>query len=241
MTSRTSDQDRRNFDTDEGAGDEFEASAGQKVLDIARFMALQLRRTVVFVPLFGVAYLAMGFLWYQSAEAERTLEARSDSQLFLLGQPAPQPDLLLKQIEGWDAAYQVTLDGRISRPADSDLIERIIGAAESAGLVVMETGTNQDGITTLENDRYTATPLFMKANGTLDGIERFLDTLETDEFAAFEVQASTFDADEVGYILTVRGVFYSLPENYGDVLTDDDPPVIQVGPVAGTVVDRVAP
>ena len=241
MTSRTDVKNGRNFDIDEGAGDEVAASVGHQALHMSRLVALQLRRTVVFVPLFGVVYLLIGFLWYQSAQAERMLEAESTSHLILLSQPAPQPDLLLKQIEGWDAAYQVTLDARISRPADSELIERVIGAAESAGLVVTKTGTNEDGIATLENDRYTVTPLLMKANGTLDGIERFLNTLETDEFAAFEVQTSMLNAEEVGYVLTVRGVFYSLPENYGDMLADDDPTVIQVGPVAGTVVDRVAP
>ena len=241
MTSRTDVKNGRNFDTDEGAGDEVAASVGQQVLDMSRLVALQLRRTVVFVPLFGVVYLVMGFLWYQGLQVERNLDAVFDSQLFLLAQPAPQPDRLLKQIEGWDAAYQVTLDARISRPADSDLIERVIDAAESAGLVVIKTGTNDDGIATLENDSYTVTPLLMKANGTLDGIERFLNTLETDEFAAFEVQTSMFNAETVGYILTLRGVFYSLPENYGDMLADDDPPVIPVIPAGGTVVEGVAP
>lgn len=243
MTVKTGDKDRRNFDTGEGAGDEFEPGAGRRVLEIARFMALHLRRVVVFAPIFGVVYLVMGFLWYQGVQVEKILEAESDSQLALLAQPAPQPDLLLKQIEGWDTAYQVTLDGRISRPKDSDLIGRVIDAAESAGLVVIETGTNDDGIATLGNDRYTATPLLMKANGTLDGIERFLDTLETDEFAAFEVQASMFDAEVVGYVLTLRGVFYSLPENYGDVIADEDSDVtvIPVVPVNDTAAGGVAP
>ena len=49
----------------------------------------------------------------------------------------------------------------------------------------------------------------------------------------FEVQASMFNAEEVGYVLTLRGIFYSLPENYGEILADEeqDIPVIPVVPV----------
>ncbi len=242
MTTITSAKNQQNFDTGEGAADEFEESTGRRILSFSRLVGLQLKRTVVFVPIFGVVYLAMAFLWYQGIQAERTLEANSESQLFLLGQPAPQPELLLKQVEGWDTAYRVTLDGRTSRPDDSDLIGHVIFAAESAGLVVIETGTNDDGTTTLGNDSYTTTPLLMKANGTLEGIERFLLTLETDEFAAFEVQASIFTAGTVGYVLTLRGVFYSLPENYGELLVADesDLPVIPVRPVGSAGDTEVA-
>ena len=243
MTGKTGGMDRQGLDIDEGAGDEPELSTGQQLLDAALLVASQLKRTVVFVPIFGVVYLAMGFLWYQDAQLERALQAKSDAELVLLSQPAPQPDLLLKQAGGWATAYRVTLGRRISRQADSDLIGRVIDAAQSAGLAVIETGTNRDGIATLENDRYTVTPLLMRANGTLDGIERFLYALETDEFAAFEVQSSMFNAEVVGYILTLRGVFYSLPENYGEVLADEDPdaPVIPVVPVVRTAAGGVLP
>lgn len=241
MTSKTINNNSQNFDTGEGAGAELEPSKGQQLLDVSRLVAANLRRVVVFAPIFGVIYLALGFMWYQDAQAERTLEAMSDSQLMLLAQPGPQPDLLLKQIEGWDTAFEVTLNGRISRPSDSDLIGRVIDAAESAGLVVIKTGTNSDGVTKLGNDKYTATPLLLEANGTLNGIERFLETLETDEFAAFEVQASMFNAERVGYVLTLRGVFYSLPSNYGEVLAeeDQDTPVIPVVPVDAASAEEV--
>ena len=203
MASNSGVRDGRNFDTDDGAADELEPSPGQRALEIARVLAFHIRRPVVFAPIFGVAYLAIAFLWYQGIQAEHVLEGESDSQLALLSQPAPKPELLLKQIEGWETAYEVTLDSRISRPLDSQLIGRVIDAAESAGLVVIETGTNQDGIAKLENDRYTVTPLLLKANGTLDGVERFLDELETDRFEAFELQAAMFNAELVGYILTL--------------------------------------
>lgn len=243
MTNRTSVNDRRKFDTDEGAADELAPGSGKRLLIVARLVVDQLRRTVVFAPIFGVVYLALGFLWFQGVQTEGNLNAVSESQLALLAQPVPRPELLLRQTEGWNTAYGVILDRRISRPTDSNLIGRVIGAAEAAGLVVIETGTDGDGIVTLGNDRYTATPMLIKANGTLDGIERFLSALETDEFSAFEVQASTSTAGTVGYVLTLRGVFYSLPENYGDVLAgvDDDTLVIPIGPAGVAGAGRVAP
>ena len=243
MTTRTNDNTRRKLDTDEDAEDEPAPGSGQQLLIVARLVADQLTRIVVFAPIFGVVYLALGILWFQSVQAERNLNTVSESQLALLAQPAPRPELLLRQTEGWNTAYGVTLDRRISRPTDSNLIGRVIGAAETAGLVVIETGMDGDGIITLENDRYTKTPMLIKANGTLDGIERFLSALEMDRFSAFEVQASTFTVGTVGYILTLRGVFYSLPENYGDVLAgmDDDTPVIPIGSVGGAGAGGVAP
>ena len=243
MTGMTDNMEIQKFDTGEGAGDAAAASGGQQLLAAARLVAVQLRRTVVFAPVFGIVYLVMGFLWYQDVQVERALDSKYDTQMELLGQPAAQPEMLLKQVEGWNTAYEVTLDGRVSRSTDSDLIGRVIAAAESVGLVVLETGTNDDGIATLGDNRYTATPLLMRANGTLGGIERFLNVLETDEFAAFEVQASMFNAETVGYVLTLRGVFYSLPENYSDVLAaeDLDTPAILTGPASGTDAGGVAP
>ena len=233
MTGKTNNMDMQKFDTGEGAGDAIAASGGQQLLAAARLVAVYASRTVVFAPVFGIVFLVMGFLWYQDVQVERTLESKFDSQMALLGQPSARPDLLLKQVEGWDIAYEVTLDGRISRMTDSDLIGRAIAAAESAGLVVLETGTTDDGIATLGDNRYTATPVLMRANGTLNGIERFLAVLESDEFAAFEVQASMFSAETVGYVLTLRGVFYSLPENYSESLAEEDSDAPATGAGAG--------
>lgn len=235
MTSRTSVKDRPDFDIDGRAEDGLEVTKWQQVLDVLHLVAFHLRRTVVFVPIFGVVYLIMGFLWYQDLQAERTLEARSDLQLVLLAQPAPHPDLVLKQIEGWDTAYQVTLDGRIRRTEDSDLVDRVIAAASLAGLEVIKIGTTDDDTVTVENDKYTSTPVLMAANGDLDGIEQFLDMLETDKFAGFEVQSSMLNAETNGYVLTLVGVFYSLPENYGDGLVDEeiDIPVIPINQPVG--------
>lgn len=243
MTSKAQNNDGQDRDADwtGGAVDvEVEMDAGRQVLNAARLGAFHLRRIAVFVPIFGVAYLVMGFLWFQDVQIVQTLKTDAESLRVLLDQPAPQPDLLLKEAGGWDIAYQVVLDRRIARPRDSDLIGRVISAAETAGLVVVETGTTDDGVTTLENDEYTVTPLLIKANGTLNGIERFLKILETGEFAAFEVQASMLTAEAVGYMLMLRGVYYSLPENYGDVLAGEalDIPVIPAVPVDGTVVKR---
>ena len=222
MTTSTKANDRPNYDTEEGADDGLELTRGQQALEILSLAGFHLRRMVVFAPMFGLVYLVVGFLWYQDVQAEQTLEERSNLQLILLAQPAPRPEHVLQQIEGWDTAYQVTLDSRLSRSEDSGLIDRVIDAASSSGLQVTKIGTTDDDVVTLENDRYTVTPVLMGATGELDGIGRFLDTLETDDFAGFEVQTSILNAEIDGYILTLRGVFYSLPENYGDVYDDPE-------------------
>lgn len=222
MTSKMNHNDGRNPDAYEGVADDFEASTGQRVLEIARLIGFHLKRGVVFIPLFGVVFLIMGFLWLRGVQEERSLESKSESLLTRLSQPAPRPEMLSKQAVGWDTAYQVTLDARTARSTDSDLVGRVLDAATEAGLVILQTGTTDDDIVKLEDDKYTITPLILRANGQLDAIGKFLETLETDEFAAFEIQGSNMTAGQVGYLLTLQGVFYSLPENYGDQLAGDD-------------------
>lgn len=213
---------------------ELEMSALQNVLGLTALGMSYLRRLTVFVPIFGVVFLAIGFMWFQAVQEERSLKAESVSMRVLLDLPVPQPEMLLNEASGWETAYKVVFEKRTARSADSDLIGGIIRAAESSGLKVVETGTTDDGVVTLENDKYTVTPVLIKSTGNLDEIEQFLRSLESSKFSSFEVQSTMFEAQFIGYILTVRGVFYSLPEDYSDQLVDeeDDVPVIPVG-IAG--------
>ncbi len=215
MTSRANHRREQNFDGNEPDGEELDLTTGKRLLAVAETVAWHLRRTVVFVPIFGVVFLAIGVLWLQDVREERSLKQRSDQLTILLDQPAPQPEILLLQAGGWDTAYRVVMDGRTTRPEDSDLIERVINAASDSGLVIVETGTTLDGVVTIENEDYTATPVLITAIGTISGIERYLALLETGEFAAFGIEALSIEEGLVGYQLSLRGLYYSLPENFG--------------------------
>ena len=173
MTTNSGFAAEQNFNSEE----ELEPDDGNQVLSTVIQIASQLKRMVVFVPIFGVVFLVVGFLWFQSVKTEHSYNSQSDSLRARLSQPAAQPDLLLQEADGWDAAYQVVLDQRTARPTDSDLIGLVIDAAQLAGMVVVETGTTNDGEVTLQNEKYTVTPVMLKANGTIDGVNRFLDIL----------------------------------------------------------------
>ena len=202
--------------------EELELSSFDKVREALGLIGSQLSRVVVFVPLFGLAFLALGFLWVQGAQKANDLDLQTQSLHTRLSQPAPQPDLLLQQADGWDTAYEVVLNSRTSRLADSDLVGKIVDAAWDSGLVVEETGTTDDGIATVGIEKYVSTPVLLKAIGTFDGIVIFLETLETDEFSAFEIQSNLVESQTVGYQLTLKGLFYSLPENFAELSDEDD-------------------
>jgi hypothetical protein len=187
----------------------------EQVLEMARLVTMHLRRVVVFVSIFGVIFLATGFLWFQSNQEESRLNAQADQLSFLLDQPAPHPESLMNQADGWEIAYNVVLDGRVARPQDSDLIGRVLDAAADSGLLVIETGTTADGVEVIRNESYTATPILITAIGLLDDIEAYLAQLENSEFASFGVESSNIDQGVVGYQLTLRGLYYSLPEDFG--------------------------
>lgn len=221
---------------------ELELSIFAKVREALGLIGSQLSRVVVFVPLFGLAFLALGFLWAQGAQKANDLDLQAQSLRTRLAQPAPQPDLLLQQADGWDTAYEVVLNSRTSRLADSDLVGKIVDAAWDSGLVVEETGTTDDGIATLGVEKYVSTPVLLKAIGTFEGIESYLELLETEKFSAFEIQSSMVESQTVGYQLTVKGIFYSLPENFAE-LSDgdkDDPPVLIPIQSAGSELDEVS-
>ena len=145
MTSRADYGRGQDFETDEGFEDEVEQSTTKQVLALADLAAWHLRRIRVFVPLFGVIFLGIGFLWMQGVREESSLNTQADQLSILLDQPAPQPNLLLQQADGWNTAYEVVLESRVARPQDSELIERVITAAGDTGLIIVETGTTLDG------------------------------------------------------------------------------------------------
>ncbi|NQW21580.1 MAG: hypothetical protein HQ477_12810 [Chloroflexi bacterium] len=218
MTTRSNYKRGQTFDNNEDVvGEQLELSAGKQVLAALNLTVLHLRRTVVFIPIFGMVFLAIGFLWLQSVREEASLNMKADQLTILLDQPAPQPENLLTQAGGWDTAYHVVLEGRVSRPNDSDLVERVIDAAVDSGLIVLETGTTKDDVETIENEDYTATPVLIRAIGMLDSIESYLAMLETADFSSFGIEASTVEEGVVGYQLTLRGLYYSLPESFGEI------------------------
>jgi hypothetical protein len=88
-----------------------------------------------------------------------------------------------------------------------------------------------DSPATLENETYTSTPLLISAFGTMEGIEAYLALLETSEFAAFGIEAVTVEKGLAGYQLTLRGNYYSLPENFGESDLIGDEVVIAVTPI----------
>jgi len=236
MTTRADYKNENDFGADDGAEEEADVSAARQLLTAVGQIATQLRRAMVFLPVFGIVFVGLGLLWFQSVQTEGSVNAQSGSLRVLLDQPSPQPDALLQEADGWDTAYQVVLNRRTARPADSDLIAHVISAARTAGLVVIETGTTEDGEATLEDEKYTVTPLLLKATGTLAGVQRFMAILETPEFASFEIQASMLNSETVGYQLTLKGIFYSLSETFGDGISagPDAIPVIPVIPVSAT-------
>ncbi len=230
MTTAVNQQQDQNFDNEDMVEEELELSPAKQALALVGLASWHLRRIVVFAPIFGVVFLAIGFMWFQSMREESSLNARSEQLSILLDQPAPEPEMLLQRANGWDTAYQVVLNSRVARPADSDLVERVIEAASDAGLLIVETGTTVDVEATIENESFVSTPVLISAVGTLEGIETYLNVLETDEFAAFGIDAATVEEGQVGYQLTLRGLFYSLPENFGEN-TSEEEVVIAVTPV----------
>lgn len=226
MTTHTANQTDQSdqLQTDE----ELEQSTLARVREILGLAGSQLSRVMVFVPIFGIGFLLLGFLWVQGAQKANELDLETQSLRTRLSQPAPQPELLLRQADGWDTAYEVVLNSRTSRLADSDLVGKVIDAAWGSGLVVEETGTTDDGIATVGVEKYVSTPVLLKAVGTFEGIADFLELLETDEFSAFEIQSSLVESQTVGYQLTLKGLFYSLPENFAELSDeeDDDSPIL---------------
>lgn len=240
MTTRSDYENGKSFDNEAASEDDLDPSTGKQVIAALKLLSWHARRTLVFVPLFGVVFLLIGFMWFQGFRQEASLNTQAEQLRVLLDQPAPQPEMLMSEARGWDTAYHVVLQNRVARPEDSDLVASVIDAAADAGLVLTETGTTLDGVATIENESYTATPVLISAIGTIESIETYLQMLETSRFASFGIEAATVEEGLVGYQLSLRGLFYSLPEDFGDdgEVVDSSPDVTPVVPVDMQVVSE---
>ena len=69
MTTQALGNSGQGFNSGEEYEEELELTPIQKIRDVANQVARHIRRPIVFAPIFGVVFIAIGFLWFQEAQA----------------------------------------------------------------------------------------------------------------------------------------------------------------------------
>ena len=86
MTTKAINVNAKGMNAEEGFEEDFEITPSQRIREVAKIGAVHLKRTIVFAPIFGVLFLAVGFMWVKDFQAERTILIDSDSLRILLSQ-----------------------------------------------------------------------------------------------------------------------------------------------------------
>ncbi len=149
-----------------------------------------LRQPLGILGVFAAALAIVGLFYFLEARKRDDIEARIDESRSILALTAPDLEQLQLRLEGWDYSRALALDGRIDRPADSDVLEDLIAAAALAGVDVFSAGARDEEITTVSVGEYRSSPTFIKATGELDEIITFLKLLESGAIRSARVQKS---------------------------------------------------
>lgn len=188
-----------------------------------------LRRPIGILSLFAAAMAVTGIFYFLEYRAQDSIAARIDESRLILALTAPSLEQLQLRLDGWDYSRELALEGRIDRPADSDVLEDMIAAAALAGVEVFSAGAREEGVAALSGNEYRSTPTFIKATGELDQIITFIKLLESGAIRSARVEKSLVTENIGAYSVEVNVTSLSeFPYVENDAQETGDAPARQI-------------
>ena len=162
----------------------------EQVGDIALMALGYLRQPLGILGIFAISIAIVGLFYFLETRKLDGIEARIDESRSILALAAPDLGQLQLRLDGWEYSRGLALEGRIDRPADSQVLEDLLSAAILAGVDVFSAGARDEGIASVSEGDYRSTPSFVKATGELDEITTFIKLLESGAIRSATVQKS---------------------------------------------------
>ena len=161
----------------------------------------------------GVAYIALGGVYYASGRGLQESSERAASARRALSRPAPQAGQLTLALRGWELVLVASQSSRVGPIADTELVRRTLDLADTAGVTVIDAGTRPEFVEDIDGLPYRAVPYLVRARGSLSEIEDFLHLAETGLVDTLEVRGAIVTGDGDEYVLTLSCIVYNhLPE-----------------------------
>jgi len=169
----------------------------------------------------GVAYVALGGVYYASGRGLQESSERVASARLALSRPAPQAGQLTLALRGWELVLASARSSRVGAIPDTELVRRTLGLADTAGVTVIDAGTRPEFVEDIDGLPYRAVPYLVKARGSLPEIENFLHLAESGLVDTLEVHGAIVTDDGDEYVLVLSCIVYNhLPET-GSAAGDD--------------------
>ena len=209
------DQENLTNENESAAASSLNALSG-RFGDYISVIAKHARHPLAFVVLAVALFAALGYGYNASVAELEIIETDIDTRKRVLLRPTPEVERLDIQLAGWEWSKESAVDARITRLTDSDLVAILIDAAEEADVSVFSAGVRPDSSSAVDGTNYRITPLFVKANGDLSDVERFLRLVEEQTIDSFEIRNSHLSGKPGNHTLEIELYAYS---EFGDLAT----------------------
>ncbi len=194
-----------------GADDLIESGFSEKIKHQLAPLLGRLKNRWVILVLFTAAYVPFGVTYLGTYQDNVTLQSKISAQRAVLALPEPRTDDIETGLRSWTGALEAATQAQVLELPDSGLVERIISAANSAGVKVESLSTGINDIVPVGTEIYDVTPVLMRVRGDISALENFVALLEGDAVEAMEVKNSLVAPDNDSYIGSLRALVFNRP------------------------------
>ena len=190
-------------------GDAPEAGAMEQITRRLQPVISRLKNRWVILGIFLLAYVPFGYSYMNAYQAHSDLKAQVKEQEALLAVPERATGDIETSLASWTAALEAASSEQISPMADSNLVERLLLAANSVGVTLVSTSRSDNTKVTVGTDVYDATPVLMQAIGSYQGLQAFIAAIEGSAVEALEVQSSLITSQDGVYGASIRAIVFN--------------------------------
>ncbi len=203
----------------DGPQDDAPREAG-RVRVAAQLAARHARQPLVLLALFAAAYGVFGYQYYKTSQEQSSLSGQLEKKKFEAGIPLPANGDTATELELVGKAIELINSITIPEMLDSEIMSQALDAALANNVEIHMEGTLPSAVEELNGDQYIATPIQMRADGTLADLQLFLQELETDTFETIKIRDTVVNRNESGYSMTIQATVYSEPTDSPPLLPD---------------------
>lgn len=169
------------------------------------------RQPLVLLGLFVAAFGVFGYQYYQATQEQASLASQIEVTKAAAGAPLSADRDSEAEAEKFAMALDIINSLTIPKMLDSEIASKALDAAVTSNVEVFMEGTLPSTIAELSGAQYIATPVHLRADGTLPDLQMFLQKLENDTFETIEIQDTVINRNGTAYSMTIQAIVYSEP------------------------------
>lgn len=157
-----------------------------------------LQKRLVLLAIFTLAVAPFGYSYMNAYQDYSDLQTQIRAKEAVLANGEQSTEQAQEEFRIWTDAHAAATEAQILELKDSDLVDRLIAAALSAGITIQSISTSNNTTVPVGTEVYDATPFILRVSGSIAAIESYISLLEGDAVEALEIQNTLIAPQDTG-------------------------------------------